>query len=364
MNQSEARKLKKTLFRHWNDIHPKISEKFKNVNGKTGRYSVPEKLFQKRTSRQNRVLIPWKTIVQNNITVEQLGTFYGGVCVEFVNDDFFNPKYYDNPIHNHLKKLVGTNGLISSMISFRTEDGDSGATIPRSSFIEFNRLIAGGYLNFNEDPILRDIEVEYSGKGSNEVWKGNIYYSIKGGDQNSIESHTNNQNPQIFNPATEYANELVCLDLDILMSYFCLHCFDLKNYLEDNRIKALKSDCERYLKTRDYDEGNLYEYCINHPSLKLGNGVLIDAIQLNHISIESFKTSGLENSSVICHNEAANKEKYYFDSINNFIITPARPTNLFWSTQLSNMMQQNFNLKEYYEKEDERVEKRKALWKT
>ena len=51
---------------------------------KTGRYSVPEKLFQKRTSRQNRVLIPWKTIEQNNITIEQLETFYGGVCVEFV----------------------------------------------------------------------------------------------------------------------------------------------------------------------------------------------------------------------------------------------------------------------------------------
>lgn len=167
MKQGEAKKLKRTLFKCWNDIHPKIKEKFKNLNGKTGRYSVPEKLFQKRTSRQNRVLIPWKTIEQNNITIEQLETFYGGVCVEFVNDDFFNSKYDDNLIHTHLKNLVGTNGLISSMISFRTEDGDSGATIPRSSFIEFNRLIAEGLLNFTKTPILRDDKVEYSGKGSN-----------------------------------------------------------------------------------------------------------------------------------------------------------------------------------------------------
>ena len=145
------------------------------------------------------------------------------------------------------------------------------------------------------------------------------------------------------------------------MSYFCLHCFDLKKYIEENEIKILKSECERYLKTRDYDEGNLYKYCINHPSLKLGSGVLVDAIQLNNISIEDFKTSGLDNSSEICHNEAANKDKFYFDSGNNFIITPARPTNLFWSTKLSNMMQQNFYLNEYYEKENERVEKRKAL---
>lgn len=361
MNQSEAKKLKRTLFKYWSDIHPKIREKFNNLNGKTGRYSVPEKLFQKRTSRQNRVLIPWKTIEQNNITIKQLETFYGGICVEFVNYDFFNPKYDNNLIHTHLKNLVGTNGLISSMISFRTEDGDSGANIPRSSFIEFSRLIDEGLLNFTKTPILRDDKFEYSGKGSNEVWKGNIYYSIKGGDQNSIESHTNDQNPQIFNPATEYANELVCLDLDIMMSYFCLYCFDLKKYIQENTIKILKSECERYLKKRYYDEGNLYEYCINHPSLKLGSGLLIDAIQLNNISIDDFKTSGLENSSVICHNEAANKDKFYFDSINNFLVTPARPTNLFWSTHLSNMMQQNFNLIEYYEKENERVEKRKGL---
>ena len=361
MNQEQAKKLKTTLFKCWIDIEPKIREKFNNLNGKTARYSVPEKLWQKRTSRQNRVLIPWKTIEQNNITIKQLETFYGGVCVEFVNDDFFNPKYANNLIHTHLKKLVGTNGLISAMISFRTEDGDSGATIPRSSYAEFNRLIDEGLLNFIKAPILRDDEVEYCGKGSNAVWKGNIYYSIKGGDQNSIESHTNDQSPQIFNPATDYANELVCLDMDITMSYFCLHCFDLKNYVEENRIEVFKSECERYLKTRDYDEGNLYEYCINHPSLKLGSGVLVDAIQLNNISIEDYKTSVLDDSSVICHNEAANKDKFYFDSVNNFIITPARPTNLFWSTKLSNMMQQNFYLNEYYEKENERVEKRKAL---
>ena len=361
MNPELAKRLKISLFKLWMDIDPKIREKFNNLNGKTGKYNVPEKLFQKRTHRKNRVLIPWKTVEQNNITIEQLKTFYGGVCVEFVNYDFFNPKYEDNPTYNYLKSLVGANELISAMISFRTEDGDSGASIPRSSFNEFNRLINEGLLNFSESPILRDNDVKYSGIGSNQVWKGNIYYSIKGGDQNSIESHSNDQSPQLFNPATEYANEIVCLDLNIMMSYFCLHCYDLKNYIQESTIIKLKSECEIYLKMRHYDEDNLYKYCINHPSLKLCPGVLIDAIQLNNISIEDFKTSGLENSSVICHNEAANKDKFYFDSKNNFLVSPARPTNLFWSTHLSNMMQQNSNLKEYYEKENERVEKRKRL---
>jgi hypothetical protein len=361
MNQNQAKKLKRSLFQYWKDINPKIREKFNNLNGKTGQYNVPEKLFQKRTSRQNRVLIPWKTINQNNITVEQLKTFFGGVCVEFVNDDYFNPKYDNSSTHSYLKSLVGAKGLISAMVSFRTEDGDSGAAIPRHSFNQFNKLIEEGLIDFTQIPILRDENVKYNGRGSNDVWKGNIYFSIKGGEQNSIESHTNEQSPQLFNPATEYANELVCLDMDIVMSYFCLYCYDLKNYIRESTIFKLKSDCERYLKTRDYDEGNLFEYCVNHPSIKLGSGVLIDAIQLNNISIEDFKTSGLENSSVICHNEAANKDKFYFDNKNNFLVSPARPTNLFWSTHLSNMMQQNFNLKEYYEKEDLRVKKRKAL---
>ena len=117
MNQEQAKKLKRKLFKCWKDIDPKIREKFNNLNGKTGRYNVPKKLFQKRTSRQNRVLIPWKTINQNNITIKQLETFYGGVCVEFVNYDFFNPEYDNDSIHTHLKKLVGNNGLISAMIS-------------------------------------------------------------------------------------------------------------------------------------------------------------------------------------------------------------------------------------------------------
>ena len=64
---------------------------------------------------------------------------------------------------------------------------------------------------------------------------------------------------------------------------------------------------------------------------------------------------------VICHNEAANKETYYYDRIQEFILTPARPDNLFWATHLSNMMQQNYTLEEYYKEEDKRHKKRKEI---
>ena len=38
---------------------------------------MPDELFQKRTSRKNRVLISWKTVKNNNLTVEQLETLLG-----------------------------------------------------------------------------------------------------------------------------------------------------------------------------------------------------------------------------------------------------------------------------------------------
>ena len=180
-------------------------------------------------------------------------------------------------------------------------------------------------------------------------WKGNIFISIKGGDQNSIESHEKIKKQQLFNPATEYANEQVCLDMALLMSFFTMHCFDVKTKIDDtNQFNSIKTEIKNYLKSRYYDEGNLYEYATNHPTLKYGNNVLVDPVRLHNISILDFISDRGEESCVISHNEAANKDIFYFDKINNFILSPARPTNLFWSTHLSNMMQQNYKLEEFY----------------
>ena len=71
-------------------IGSNISEKFKNINGKTAKNNVPDHLWQKRTHRKNRVLISWKSVHRNELNFDQLETFDGGIVVEFVNDDFFN----------------------------------------------------------------------------------------------------------------------------------------------------------------------------------------------------------------------------------------------------------------------------------
>jgi hypothetical protein len=348
-----AQLIKKQLWEIWGKLDSKILEKFKNLNGKTGQYDVPDVLFQKRTSRSNRVLLRWKIIEQNNITIEHLKTFFGGVCVEFVNEDLFTIKNRENELFNYLISKIGSDEKISAMVSFRNEDGDSGATISRENYSYFVSEPRSDY-----SPIKRKYK-KTPGKGDNSVWEGNLFYSIRGGSQESFESHLDLDDPMLFNPAVEYANEKVCLDIDITMSYFALHCFDFPRN-EIGNFDDLLRKIEAFLKTSVYYDGNLLDYCKNHYSLSLGNGFLVDPIQLNQMSISDFKTSGLENSSVVCHNEAANKNIFYFDNIQNFILTPARPTNFFWSKHLSNMMQQNYNLDEYFDEEEKRYLKRKG----
>lgn len=345
--------IKKELWNLWGRLDVKILEKFKNLNGKTGQYDVPDVLFQKRTSRSNRVLLRWKILEQNKITLKQLETFFGGVCIEFVNEDFYDKTNQSKDLYRHLISKIGSDEKISAMLSFRNEDGDSGATIPRENY---NYFVSEPHEDYK--PIKRK-QKKVTGKGDNSVWEGNLFYSIKGGSQESFESHNGMEDPMLFNPAVEYANEIVCLDIDITMSYFALHCFDIpKNEIAN--IENLKSKVEKYLKSRVYYHGNLLDYCKNHYSLLWGNGYLVDPIQLSKMSITDFKTSGLENSSVVCHNEAANKNIFYFDSVQNFILSPARPNNFFWSKHLSNMMQQNYNLDEYFKEEENRYLKRKG----
>lgn len=357
-----ALKIKSQLWNLWRRTDPKIKTKFDNLNGKTGQYYVPDILFQKRTPRYNRVLLPWKVLFSNNITMDMLKTFYGGVCVEFVNEDYLSTEYNENSIFNILKKQLGSDEKVSSIISFRTEDGDSGATIPRRSFLKFKEYY-GKSFDEKFKPVVRKGNIHVAGKGDNSVWEGNIYYSIKGGSQETINSHDGLGAPKLFNPATEYANEEVCIDIDITMSYFAMLCFDIDRELVTN-FNALKLQVEEFLKTRVYDEGNLYDYCVNHPSLKFGGGFLVDPIRLNKISIQNFKTTAKDNedSCVISHNEAANKNIFYYDSRNKCILSPARPTNLFWSTHLSNMMQQNYKLNEYFEEEEKRIVLREKMF--
>jgi len=352
------------------DNENKIKEKFSNICGKTGQYNVPNELFLQRTSRKCRVLISWKTVKKNKLTIEQLKTFTGGVIVEFVNEDYFDEKNQKDPLFIELKKRLGGDEIVSSMISIRTEDKGSSSQKSRESF---KRLIKE--IPDYKDKIIRRKNKEYRNVNEgNEKWDGFIYVSIRGGQQDVIETHflenrTDKKKYYLFNPACEFADESTCLDIDLVMSYFALASIDKSklNEIQKEIYLKLKASVEFYLEQAKYENedftGDLLSYCKNHLCLKMVKDKLFDPIQVKEIVIGDFAIDDKEDERNLdfAHNEAVNKNKYYWDKKQECLLSPARPTNIFWSRHLSNMMQQNFTLTKYFNYEEEIVKRRKEL---
>lgn len=348
-----------------------IRTKFDNICGKTGQYNVPDELFQKRTNRKNRVLISWKVVRSNQLTIEQLKTFTGGVTVEFVNEDFFLEENKENPVFQELMQRIGSDDIVSAIISIRSESGSSSSAIQRRCFEQLidNTIICykGQNVIINssnyENYAIRQIS---SGGIGNEKWEGFLYISIRGGQQDIVETHKGNQT--LFNPACEYASREICIDMDLVMAYFALVSIDdYKLGSRRGEYQTLISNIEDILKTSEYDseayKGNLYDYVINHPCVQLQKGELYDPIQVEKIEIEDFAVINKEDYRNLdfTHNEAVNLEKYYWDKEKKCILSPARPTNVFWSKHLSNMMQQNFSLEEYFNHEKEIITRRERM---
>jgi len=360
----DKRQLKNEIFNFLGKFGINIKTKFSNICGKTGRYNVPNELFQKRTPRKNRALISWKAVKENDLTIEKLNTFEGGVVVEFSNNDYFDENNFENETFNELLKRIGSDDNVSAIISFRSEAGSSSSAVPREAFRKFLNntkvLYKGQEIYINADNY-KDYIIKQVGTGGsgNEKWDGFLFVSIKGGQQDTIETHRGVE-LTIFNPACEYANEDICLDIDLVLGYFALRSIAFNSLTEDDKVEYQKiiDKVENELSTIYYEIDNYHDtllnYCVNHVSLKVRDGELTDPIQLKQITLENFDISNNSPESIdLTHDEAVNKEKYYWDEDKNCVLGPARPTNLFWSYHLSNMMQQDFNLKEYFEYEQE-----------
>lgn len=368
----EKTRLRREAFAFLGSFDNKIRTKLDNISGKTGQYNVPDRLYQKRTNRKNRVLISWKTVIKNNLSLDELNTFSGGVVVEFVNEDFFEENNQTNPLFLELKNRLGSNENVSSIITIRSESGSSSSFIQRKAFerlidnlevLYLNQLVtitADNYKNYG-------IRQHTSGGSGNDKWDGFLFVSIKGGQQDIVESHLEDQT--IFNPACEFANADVSCDLDLVMAFFALLSIDSNRLSPDDmaKLQFLKNEFYTTLTSIRYDNlsysGNLLDYCVNHPSAKLVPGKLYDPIQVEEICIDDFAVDNKEDNRNLdfTHNEAVNKDVYYWDNEKNCILSAARPTNVFWSKHLSNMMQQNFTLDEYFRHEEEIISRRKAL---
>ena len=362
-------KVRLDAFRFLESFDSNIRTKFNNISAKTGQYDVPSELFQKRTSRKNRCLISWKTVKKNNLTIPQLQSFYGGVAVEFVNEDFFDAENQNIPLFIQLKDKIGSDDVVSSIITIRSESGSSSSAVQRENFEKLTNnteiKYKGNYVTINKENY-KDYKIRQikSGGVGNEKWTGFLYVSIKGGQQDTIESHKN-LDFTIFNPACEYATEDVCEDINLVMTYFAFMSINvlLLDPPGKRRYDEILNNIRLILSQTEYDSGNLLEYCDNHPCLKMYPGKLYDPIQIEQIDIMDFSIDNKEDKRNLdfTHDEAVNIGNFYWDSHKNSILSPARPTNVFWSKHLSNMMQQNFTLAEYFSHQEEIVKRRNQL---
>ena len=369
-------KVRNEAFRFLKGCGENMNAKFHNICGKTGNYDVPLELFQKRANRKNRCLISWKTVKDNHLELDDLNTFEGGVVVNFINFDYFDEENQSDDLFKILRNRLGSNENVSAIISIQTDSGSSSSSLQRKAF---KKLVDNTIVNYHGKEVTiteenyKKYALKKTAKGGigNEKWKGFLFVSIKGGQQDTIETHS--KKPlTLFNPACEYASSDVCTDIDLVMSYFALISID-KHELDKNperRIAydALLNKLTHTLESIKYDhsvfKGNLLDYVLSHLSITLDPGKLTDPIQLESITIDNFNTSSRSAKSVdLTHSEAVIYQKYYLDKEKGCILTPARPTNVFWSFHLSNMMQQDYSLEEYFENEEKRYHRRCKLLK-
>ena len=365
-------KIKRKAFNFLGKFGKKIKTKFSNVCGKTGQYNVPSELFQKRTPRSNRALISWKVVKDNNLSIQQLSSFSGGVAVEFVNNDFFDDSNKVFAIFEELRNRVGSDDKVSSIITIRSEAGSSSSAVPREAFA---KLVSDTKVMYKGEEVVinQDNYSDYAikrikqGGTGNEKWGGFLFVSIRGGQQDTIETHKG-QELTIFNPACEFATPDVCVDLDLTVAYFAMLSID-KDELEEPQkseyttiLAELRAALEQCFYDSDDFKGNLLEYVDSHPSVIMRAGQLMDPIQVKRIEIHHFSDDARNSDSVdFTHNEAVGNERYYWDAAKKCILSPARPANVFWSFHLSNMMQQDFSLEAYFEYEERRYRERQEL---
>lgn len=357
---SNRRSIRNAAINYLNKFSTKGNEirtKLNNINGKATQYDVPDELYLQRLSRKSRVLMPWKEVKRNHLTIEQLNTISGGVVVEFVNLDFFSGEIGEfKVLYETLKSKLGSDDNVSSMISIRSEGGNPSSQAQRAAYDELIKI----YPNY-ESYLIRRKNGVYPPKTlsiGNEKWEGFIYISIRGGQQDTLITHHSRQ--QLFNPAVEFASEEVCIDIDLVLAYFAL--FSIPQDKRNLEFASIQTMLEEELQNRIYDNVSLLSYTQNHPSLKLIEGVLTDPIQMRSISINDFSTADKSEEALdFSHNEAVNKGIFYFDEHHQVILSPTRPNNIFWSKHLSNMMQQNYTLDEYFELEKIRVKMRREL---
>lgn len=334
-------KLKKEVI---SKLPKTIKKKINNIN-KAQEGNI---LGSKRISRSSRMILPYS--LAKKFSLEELETYKNGIAVSLENNDYFDIKKNENELSKYLFENIGSNNQVSCIITIHTNDGKSSSNNLRKIYKRFQQIIK----NHKWIPIER---INKNDKGKtykgNINWKGQYYIDISGGEQDSIQSHEGKPiKYQIFNTYKGFMNNNVVIMTQAALIYMFLHCQNIEKYIKDHKI--FKEKYSEYLKNIKLDKDidgydNIYDY-FHDPCLRfIKDGILQCPLLLENINISQFEISEKKDPKYlnICHNEAVDKKKIYFDKELKTLVSDYRPTNLFWGTYLGNMMQQSMNVFEY-----------------
>ncbi len=165
----------------------------------------PKRALSKAYRAEKQGTTPWKAVKNNGLTIGQLESFTGGVVVEFVNEDYFLPENHRDPILMSLVEKIGSNDTVSAIISIRSESGSPSSALQRECFA---KLLNNTLVRYNGEDVHLNAEnyMQYAvrrvarGGMGNDKWDGFLFASIRGGQQDTVETHAG-RGSLLFNSA-------------------------------------------------------------------------------------------------------------------------------------------------------------------
>lgn len=333
-----------------------IQTKLENVN--KAQQNGP--LSTKRVSQDSLIGIPYECVKQNKLTLKKLETHNTGVAVllPFREYERIRDSEEKDELDEYLFNNIGSDNTVSCFITICGDDGYSGSTMLRK---EYDRFCKEKDIKKSWKRVIRKEGVTNNVNKGNDKWEGHYFYDIKGGEQDTICSHEGeDRRYQIFTTHKNFmTNKDVIDDVKICLIYQMLKIHDIDKYVpqKDKYLKIV----ETYLKEQTYMGESCYDL-IHKLDIFDDKGELLSAIEMEPISIDNFEYKrGRDDSIDISHNESVNKKIIYFDDTKNIMLSDYRPGNLFWDLHLGNMQQQDYTIKEYWEKAEIKAKKREQL---
>ena len=327
--EKEIRKNINAVIQKFGKYNKNIMTKLKNINKAGVDATIPQ---------DSRLFIPYELVQKNNLTLDQLNTYKGGICIGILPSKYKELSEKENldELENYLVNNIGSDNKVSCIINIMKTHGYSGSSYERKEKSILDNLIEQN----NWKPI---IKLEKGNKGNNK-WQGHSYYNISGGEQESLRSWEGKE-PQIFTTYKGFMSEYKVINVvKASLIYMMLFLYDIDKIFDKKQLQQYRDIFETYLKNQYYLDKSCYESIISLKCLNK-NGNLISPILCSEISIEDYCK---ENKLNISHNIAVSKNIILFCNKNNILLSDYRPGNLFWDYKLANMRQQDDTIEEYW----------------